>query len=325
MPSTGFRVIPVRVQAKLASLDAQLIEVGCVRRVSAADVQRGKLRHLSIRMNLDGELVLPGPVIPSNNGPWSQRNANGYVVVRRDLSKETHYNYVQTPNWGDWAKGSHTSLLPYEKYPRDYYAPILATIATTLVSVSDDASEYTLHFRTSHVLDRNASSFDHELLEAINFLKENVDCYSIAAHGADIKEYLKELRVSWELLPPGSKEQIAARLFGDRKPTEEEEAIVWDRYNFLMSLAPKKIILGTSGMQRYFGGMFESDRVVFENLRYGNAVYVMYDTWKELSQRNRIELLSGRFGHDFVRVIHTKNWKTKVGYALKHRPIDEPL
>lgn len=38
----------------------------------------------------------------------------------------------------------------------------------------------------------------------------------------------------------------------------------------------------------------------------------MFSNWKSLSKRTRIELLSGRYGNDFERVVHISGWKGKV-------------
>ncbi len=38
----------------------------------------------------------------------------------------------------------------------------------------------------------------------------------------------------------------------------------------------------------------------------------MFENWEELSQRSRIELLSGRYEEGFVRVVHSGNWQDQV-------------
>ena len=53
------------------------------------------------------------------------------------------------------------------------------------------------------------------------------------------------------------------------------------------------------------------DLVVFENIEYGNALYVMFDDWHELSKKSRIELLSSKTAK-FIRIPHTKTWKHRL-------------
>lgn len=97
-----------------------------------------------------------------------------------------------------------------------------------------------------------------------------------------------------------------------RSPSPEEKEVAGQRYDFFISLKPKKLVFGSSGFRRYFGALLEDDLVVFENIQYGNAVYVLFDNWEELSKRSRIDLLSGRYGTDFKRVIHSSGWKGEV-------------
>ena len=86
-----------------------------------------------------------------------------------------------------------------------------------------------------------------------------------------------------------------------------------------MSLKPAKLVYGLSGFERYFGGLIKDDLVVFENIEYGNAIYIMFENWRELSQKTRTELLSGRFGRNFERVMHGSGWKGKVKAVIKAR------
>ena len=70
---------------------------------------------------------------------------------------------------------------------------------------------------------------------------------------------------------------------------------------------------------RYFGAICEDDFIVFENTRYGNAIYVMYEAWPELSKRSRIDLLKGP-RDDFERIEHNRGWEDRVAFLLReHR------
>ena len=45
----------------------------------------------------------------------------------------------------------------------------------------------------------------------------------------------------------------------------------------------------------------------------------MFDDWEKLSKKTRTELLSGRFGHNFERVLHTSGWKGRVRTIVTNR------
>jgi len=67
---------------------------------------------------------------------------------------------------------------------------------------------------------------------------------------------------------------------------------------------------------RYFGAKFGDDLVAFENVRYGNAIYVMSESWPELSKRSRIDLLGAGLD-DVRRIVHKKGWDDQLSTLVK--------
>ena len=91
----------------------------------------------------------------------------------------------------------------------------------------------------------------------------------------------------------------------------------------LYSLRPQRFIAGTSGFARYFGAMFGQDFIVFENVRYGNAMYVMYENWEQLSQWSRRDLMRSDVD-GYERIPHAKGWQAHLRrlvmrYRRQHR------
>ena len=60
-----------------------------------------------------------------------------------------------------------------------------------------------------------------------------------------------------------------------------------DRLATFAEFEPTHFIAGTSGFVRYFGAKYADDFVVFESLRYGNALYVLLG---EEQQNEGVEL-----------------------------------
>jgi hypothetical protein len=317
MIKKNIRKLSPAIKQRLKQFRDDDIVAGCSRRYTAADLAKGRLAHLGVRL-FDGKLQFPESIIPpARSGKYSARNVNGYEVIRKDLAKETHYNTVEAPDWGDRSNGTHSVHLPYEKYPRDFYGPELAGIKISSPNRGADRSEYTLVFEVDQVFNRKNRGFGPSLLAALNLLQENIGSSGVQKSGATVADYLKTMTVSWEVLPPGTREEAVQRLFRNRQPSPEEKATVEERYDFLIGLKPKKLVYGLSGIQRYFGGLLEQDLVVFENIQYGNAIYVMFEDWQDLSKRSRTELLSGRFGKNFERIPHASGWKSQVKGVIK--------
>lgn len=268
----------------------------------------------------DQGLTFPEAIIPPDtSGKFSDWNVNGREIKRTDLPKEPFTISFEVPNYGDWSNGSHTMEWTRERYPIDFRPPKELAIQIGCGNSKPGLPEYALMFRVEEVLDRRSAGFEEALLSNLNLLQENVGACGVEPAKTKLQEYLKTLQVSWEVFPPGTQDEVIARIFHGRQPSPEDQNVAIDRYKFFMSLKPAKLVYGTSGLRRYFGALLNDSLVVFENIRYGNAVYILYENWKELSQRSRLELRSGRYGDGFDRVSHTKAWKETVRALIRAR------
>lgn len=315
----NLRKVPREVLARLRQIEDDSIVVACSVEFKQADLRKGILRHLGVRLTADGLNFAPRVVPPANQGKYSDRNVNGEVIVRKDLPMQEKYNSVETPNWGDPYYGTHTVELPYKAYQREFKAPRETEIMIHPANRNPGLPAYLISFRLNDVLRRGSRGFRKQLLEDLNLLQENVGACSVEAARTPLENYTKSLRLSWEILPPGSREDALERLFRGAQPSKEMKDVAADRYDFFMTLRPQKLVFGRSGFSRYFGALIRKDLVVFENIEYGNAIYVMFKEWPELSKRTRIELLSGKFGDAFERVLHLKGWKARVRSIIKLR------
>lgn len=309
MPS-HFRKIPPHVRRKLARIDGDYIVAGCLAVIKSADILEGGLSHIEITIDESGlhyqQEILP----PGSQGKYSSRNTNGWVETRYDWPKENYTVSLEAPNWH--GSGTHTVFQTRERFPKLHHAPTFSAIRIDCPDSSPRRDCYTLKCEVSDVLDRNAPDFEDRLLACLNLLQENVGVSDVAKPNATFTDYARSLRVGWEVLPPGTKEEAIQQVFGARVPTLQQRSKVEDRYDFLISFEPQTMIYGRSGFQRYFGAQLKDDIVLFENVEYGNAFYVMFEDWEKLSQKSRLELLSGRYGQGFERVVHTGNWKVRV-------------
>lgn len=306
----NFRKIPAEIAAKLKTIKESEVVAGCAVMFKADVLSTGRLKHLGIILTNQG-LEFPDTVVPPvSQGKSSRKNLEGLEIIRYDLPKETHYRSVEAPNWGNY--GTHTVDFPYEKYPRDFDPPRELAISVKCPNIAPGLPGYIIAFRVDEVLEKASKHFERRLFENLNLLQENVGVCGVEPADAVLTDYMKSLHVSWELLPPGTREDVIARIFRGGSPSAAAKEVAGQRYDFFMSLKPKKLVFGSSGFRRYFGALLEENLVVFENIQYGNAIYVLFNNWEELSKRSRIDLISGRYGTDFERVIHSSGWKGEV-------------
>ena len=113
------------------------------------------------------------------------------------------------------------------------------------------------------------------------------------------------------------------RLVGSAQPgnAPDFDKHVRERVRLFEGFEPKAYIRGQGGFGSYFGAQFADDLIVFENLKYGNAVYLLYQDWTEVSQRSRLDLLRDQDAH-FDRVVHTDGWQGRLT-ALLHDKLYE--
>lgn len=317
MAKKNFHKIPKSIILKLNKIASDQIVVGYVKTFSANDIKQGLLSHLSVKLT-DTGFSSPSSILPlQDRGKYSHRNKNGYEIIRRDLPTETHSRSIEVPNWGDRSKGTHDVDWTYEKYPREFHAPEFLKIKIESPDSAPGQDAYIIKFELEEVMDKKSRDFKKRLLKNLNILQENIGHCDVLAAGRSLKEYLETLCVSWEILPPGTREETLARLSKGRVLSAQERKDMEDRYDFFYGLKPATFVYGMSGSERYLGALLRDNLVVFENMEYGNAVYVMFEEWKTLSQKSRVELLSGRYGKNFERVVHRKGWKDQVRKIVK--------
>jgi hypothetical protein len=311
----NFRQVPPEVRQRLQTFDLDDVVVACAKQLRPQDIQ--KYNHLGVHLK-DGRLILPEPSVPDpRRGKYSRINVEGKEIILRDLPMIKKEFSFYAPDWGDWSKGSH---LMRDVYQRDFIPPKEVEIAITLLEEREGI--FLVKFVVDQVINRRIADFEEELLYNLNVLQENVGSVDVFPSEATLSDYAATIRVDWELLPAGKlppSEAVARLLRGKRPITEQQRAVMEERLAIFARLRPTHFVSGTSGFIRYFGAKYDENFVVFENVRYGNAIYVMFDQWQELSQRSRIDLLKGN-REGFERIEHRDGWEDRLKAILeRHR------
>jgi len=308
--------IPDSILEQVKKYNGSNIVAACVIKMKPESIIDGDLRHLDIEI-IDGNLKYPNHILPRPDvGRYSKYNLLGREIVHQELPMVSKGYDVDSPNYGDWSKGSHEVTFFKDVYQREYIGPKYIEIKIELVGI-DNKNNHVFKFTVDDVLNSSESKFTDDLLFDINLLQENVGNHGIYTTDANLNEYLRSLYVNWEILPPGEVEENVTRILSGIKSQDPRlRKRLVERYKFLELMHPRNFVQGTSGFQRYFGAQFADDLVVFENVEYGNAIYVMYKDWEELSKLTRTELLTSRV-QDFIRIRHTITWKLRLRSILR--------
>jgi hypothetical protein len=287
----NFRRVPPQLLKKAERTDKNEVVAACVRKITAEEVGRGDFAHLQITWR-EHTLTLPDQVLPSPNmGRFSRLNSEGEEIVHRDLPKVTQAFTFEAPNYGDWSNGSHDVTMYREVYQRSFIPPRLKEIGINLIADEGASSPvWAIRFQVNESLAKTSADFAERLLFNINLLQENVGVADVFPADAALADYLHSIyhTVGWELLPPGERDKTVQAIISKmRNVSNELRQKLIARYDLLANMKPQAFVHGTGGFDRYFGAKFADDLVVFENLEYGNAIYIMFENWAALSQRSR--------------------------------------
>lgn len=311
-----FRRIPDYIEQELQNIQEQHIIVAAIINIKKAEIASNAYRHLDIKM-VEGKIKIPDIIYPDRLvGLYARRNRNGILWILKNQPKVIKTFSFESPNFGDPDKGYHTTSIDRMVYKRRLEPPREWAISISPVSQNEEFIRLKIQIKS--VLDRQHPDFRSDLFFAINLLQEQCrECHVFPANITN-EELARITAVGWEIFPPGTMDRtfsaITSRL---RVPSPQRQREIEHRANALARLRPTEYIVGSGMNSHYFGAKFGENIVAFENIDYGNALYILFDNWQEISQMSRIDILK-RHERDFIRIIHKDGWQK----ALK-RHIDE--
>lgn len=312
MAKHNLRKVPQVILDRIRAFDQDDVVVACVKLMKPEDVNN----YAGLGLSFSGQdLVLPQPAVPqADAGRFSKANVEGEYVTRKDIPKITRSIDIECPNWGDSSNGTHTVTFNRLVYQRDFLRPKEVELSIALLEMRGE--NFVVKFTIDQVINRRTADFEKELFYNLNLLQENVGASDVFSSAATLAEFTRTVQVDWQLLPPGTVDEVVQRLLqGKRRPTPEQAKVMKERIAVMSRMKPVAYVTGTDSFLRYFGAMFSDDFVVFENLRYGNALYVMHDSWQELSKKSRLELLAGP-RESFERIEHRDGWAERLKTLL---------
>lgn len=308
----GYRSIPSDILSQFNNLEQDVFYVGISKIFTDKDFASGNYAHLNLP-NSEGEVSSYIPDIAM--GPSSHRNQHGWEVVRKDLPKIDKTFYWESPNFGDASRfGTHISSYTREVYQREYFEPKFYNICSMMIS--DNGIEKIYLIYVSCLLDKNSEKVKDELFFCMNLLQENVGAIGLLKANQTKEELISQLNVSWEFFPPGNVDEII-RIFKSKSTDPRKAKNIENRVKLFEKHRPIKFIKGLGGFNTYIGAQYADDLVVFENITYGNALYILYDDWEDVSKRSRIDILKGTDAN-YDRIIHNSGWEDSFSKLIKN-------
>lgn len=312
-----FQTLPSHLKAKIEQLEDDNFLIGCVKTVSRTDLEEGIFQHLKIDVAGENLIVVDRVVPPTNIGKFSKRNREGWEQIRKDLPKYTKNFSIESPNFGDWTKGYHTVNWNKLVYHRDIFEPLDLVIEVEKIRETSSGA-YVIKFFVDFQIERSSKHYIDDLMFVLNLLQENTGLVDIFPINATNEHLLSTHTLNWEIFPPESVDDIIRIMQSSRRSADpDKSAVIQQRLKFFGSLSPKQLLRGVGGLNQYVGAVLDDDLVVFENVRKGNALYVLYEDWQQISKLSRRDILRST-DIKYDRFEHTARWVERVKSHLQN-------
>lgn len=245
-------------------------------------------------------------ILPNSVGSYSDFNANGKYIVRKDLPK-VRKTFMVWRTWNDWHGNPHSGT----QYPtRDVYQRELITPPCEyLIFVQSAGASYIASRALSIKTDLESS-----IIHLLNLFLELFGNLEIVGTNLEEAVLPNVRRLHWKVLPPGpypfdkAKQELSD--YFDKLP-HESRPVVLERVKTITQHVPDFVALGVGGFSDYMVfGFPAKDIYVLESPALGNATYVFRGDWETLSMCSKKEILDSNL-HE-ARVIHSSRWKSQM-------------
>lgn len=246
-------------------------------------------------------------ILPSPSGPITRYNAEGKEIVHKDKPMETAYRQTEW-SWQQWDGSWHSKIVdvPYKRYPRSFIPP--PSIEITITENNDG-----LPMIVGPSIEKTEKNIE-KIKHIINlFLETFGECEIFTANLESIfKSPLK--RLNWVILPQGEipweqfKKDISYIV---ENAPEGNRGLLYYRLKTVNEFKPDFRAIGKGGFHGYIVHGFTKKKIyLLESMYYGNATYVLDETWEMLSQRTKAEILNQNLQKE--RIIHKNGWGKRI-------------
>lgn len=267
-------------------------------------------KNITSRLGFGNHPMVGDYLIPSSVGNYTQFNANGREIIRKDLPKESKsIMYFGTTR--DWHGGLHSGICirTIKKYPREYVSAPSETFQIIAIEGK--------YYIASGELSLNGPE-DSRNIHVCNLMLECFSKFEIFDSESNkiIGPTLK--RLQWDILPEGQFPWKRSKSFIEAVTNhldKKDKEVIEYRMKILSRRNPDFLATGRGGFLGYFVYGFESKKkYVLESVHLDNATYVFEDDWESISSLTKNEIINSNLTHQ--RIIHNKKWAASVGRAI---------
>ncbi|MDP9141715.1 MAG: hypothetical protein M3O62_13085 [Pseudomonadota bacterium] len=253
----------------------------------------------------EGDQILPGTM-----GRFTNFNANGKVIVRKDLPKVPE-SFMVWRRWNDWHGNPHSGvqyrtmdIYHRQRIPAPFeYLTAVSTadgmlFSSRVLSIDDDLEENIVH--------------------VLNVFLEIFQTLTISPIDLQVQSAVNVRKLHWKILPPGQHPfDLSRKEVSDFVQTigAEHRTIVEHRIEHIAQHKPDFLAIGVGGFSDYIVFGFNARALyVLESPALGNATYVFQNDWETISQLTKKQVISEGLHH--ARIVHNRAWARGLRQVL---------
>lgn len=251
-------------------------------------------------------------ILPLSIGRYSDFNAFGREIIRRDREKETvtHQRWWRRKDWGGY---EHEGAIDYdvERHPREFVPPPDIEL---VIGGTDEAK-----IIYSGPFTKNRES-EEIILHTINLYLELFGECDFVTKDLELMRAPSIVRMNWSVLPEGEYPWEVSKnvLENVIQMASTYPEIVRDRFKAISQHVPDFIATGNGGFTGYVVfGFKRKELFVLDSIFINDATYIFEKNWQQLSQYTKAEILRG--DHQNYQFGHKKGWHGSIGEILSKR------
>ena len=246
-----------------------------------------------------------------------------HLSLKRKIKDDFHSSRIV--EFVEYANDQYSKYLKVLKDKAvEYDNEIINRKLSSISSKDSIATDTQNELWSSFIKESGLSAIDNDFIELMNTLLKHLKVRmerfrtfeiferSFKRQSREINETSIEINgtLPWKILPTkNSMNEISILLqreLSSGNITNKEMIAAKIRMQRIIELNPQQIYKGIDTFSDYFALIFEhSDKVIFESIRYGNAIYIVGGDWVYLSQRTKQEL---RNRNDTSVIRHEGDW-----------------